>query len=266
MTGRFGLDYLRLMTEPAIILVAPQLSENIGTAARAMANFGLSDLRLVNPREGWPNDKAVAAASGAPVIDGVRVFDTLEAAVADLGFIYATTARPRGMAKRVVGPREAAVAGHAQPGKSGFLFGRERSGLTNEEISLADEILTLPIDPRFASLNIAQAVLIVAYEWRLAGAAGEGTQLPFEGAVDEPAPRAELIAMFEHLERALDDVSFFRPPERRPSLVIAIRAMLARARLTEQEVRTLRGMIAALERRPTRPHTLPDGTSSTERS
>lgn len=254
------------MTEPAIILVEPQLAENVGTAARAMANFGLSDLRLVNPREGWPHEKGIAAASGAPVIDQVRVFETLEEAVADLGFVYATTARSRDMAKAVVGPRAAAEAGRRRDARTGILFGRERSGLTNEEVSLADEILTLPVNPAFASLNIAQAVLIVAYEWRLAGLATETEGLPFPGAVDPPAPRAELIAMFEHLERALDDVAFFRPPERRPSLTIAIRAMLSRASLTEQEVRTLRGMIAALERRPTRPHTLADGTQSTERS
>jgi len=254
------------MTDPAIILVAPQLSENIGTAARAMANFGLGDLRLVNPREGWPSEKAVAAASGAPVVHHARVFGSLEQAVADLGFVYATTARARDVAKPVVGPRVAAEAGRARSGvRVGFIFGRERSGLTNEEISLADEILTLPVDPAFASLNIAQAVLLVAYQWRLAGVAGESAALPFGSDVDPPAPRAELVAMFEHLERALDDVAFFRPPERRPNLTLAIRAMLARAGLTEQEVRTLRGMIAALERRPTRPHVLPDGSETTTR-
>jgi tRNA/rRNA methyltransferase len=254
------------MTDPAIILVAPQLPENIGTAARAMANFGLADLRLVNPREGWPSEKAVAAASGAPVVHNARVFPTLEEAVADLGFVYATTARARDVAKPVVGPRVAAEVGRARSGvRVGFIFGRERSGLTNEEISLADEILTLPVDPAFASLNIAQAVLLVAYEWRLAGVASETAALPFASNVDPPAPRAELVAMFEHLERALDDVSFFRPPERRPNLTLAIRAMLARAGLTEQEVRTLRGMIAALERRPTRPHVLRDGSETTTR-
>lgn len=254
------------LTQPAIVLVAPQLSENIGTAARAMANFGLVDLRLVNPREGWPSAKAVAAASGADhVIARVRVFPSLAEAIAGLSFVYATTARSRDMAKAVAGPHEAARGARTHAtGGVGFLFGREKSGLTNEEISLADAILTFPVDPEFSSLNIAQAVLLVAYEWRLSGFLGEREALPFAAAIEQ-APREQLIGLFEHLERALDDAGFFRPPERRPHLTVAIRAMLQRAGLTEQEVRTLRGMIAALERRPTRPHVLPDGTISTER-
>lgn len=251
--------------QPAIILVAPQLGENVGTAARAMANFGLTDLRLVNPREGWPNEKAAAAAAGADhVIGGVRVFDSLEDAVAGLSYVFATTARSRDLAKAVVGPNEAAgmARSRIQVGQGvGFMFGREKSGLTNEEVSLADAILTLPVEPTFSSLNIAQAVLIIAYEWRLAG----DNALPFDAAIEEPAPREQLIGMFEHLERALDSVGFFRPPERRPSLTLSIRSMFQRAALTDQEVRTLRGMIAALEKRPTRPHLMPDGTMSTER-
>ena len=255
-----------ISAQPAIVLVAPQLGENIGTAIRAMANFGLSDLRLVSPREDWPNDKARAAASGADhIVDAARVFDTLPEAVAGLSFVYAATARSRAVAKTVVGPREAARIARAYAEKGvGVLFGREKSGLTNEEISLADAILTFPVDPDFSSLNIAQAVLLIAYEWRLADLTGEAEGLPFALSI-EPAPRAELIGMFEHLERALDDVGFFRPPERKPHLSLAIRAMFQRAGLTEQEVRTLRGMIAALERRPTRPHVSPDGTTSTER-
>lgn len=255
-------------SQPAIVLVAPQLGENVGTAARAMANFGLSDLRLVNPREGWPNEKAVAAASRADhVIERVRVFDTVEAAVADLRYVFATTARSRDMAKVVMGPHEAAgVARREALNGVGFLFGREKSGLTNEEVSLADAILTLPVDPDFSSLNIAQAVLIIAYEWRLAGVESESKGLPFASPIDAQAPREQVIGMFEHLERALEEVGFYRPPERKPHLNIAIRAMFQRAGLTEQEVRTLRGMIAALERRPTRPHVLPDGTVSTDRT
>ncbi len=250
---------------PAVVLVAPQLGENVGTAARAMANFGLADLRLVTPREGWPNEKAKAAASGADhVIERVRVFDTLAEAVGDLAFVYATTARARDLTLPVVGPREAAAAARVRPGNVGFLFGREKSGLTNEEVALADAILTFPIDPAFASLNIAQAVLLVAYEWRLAAFADERAALPHDAAI-EAAQRADLVGMFEHLEGALDAAGFFRPPERRPHLSLAIRAMFQRAGLTEQEVRTLRGMIAALERRPTRPHVTADGTVSTER-
>jgi tRNA/rRNA methyltransferase len=255
-------------SEPAIILVEPQLGENIGTTARAMANFGLSDLRVVNPREGWPNEKAVAAASRAPVIDKVRVFPTLAEAVADLGFLFAATARSREVAKAVVGPHEAAATGRQRIAAGygvGVLFGRERSGLTNEEVSLADAILTLPVSPDFSSLNIAQSVLIFAYEWRLAGLANEAAGLPFDGGIAPPAPKEELMRLFEHFEEALARSGFFRPPEKRGHMVLGLRAMLQRAGLTEQEVRTLRGAIAALEGRPTRPHTLPDGTVSTER-
>ncbi len=257
------------VSQPSIILVAPQVGENVGTAARAMANFGLTDLRLVTPREGWPNEKAAAAAAGAAhVIERVRVFDSAREAVSGLSCVFATTARPRDLAKAVVGPNEAAGISRARIAAGqgvGFLFGREKSGLTNEEVSLADVILTLPVDPDFSSLNIAQAVLIIAYEWRLAGLAAEENGLPFEAAIGEQAPREQLVGMFEHLERALDEAGFVRPPERKPSLSLAIRAMLQRAGLTEQEVRTLRGMIAALEHRPTRPHRLPDGTITTER-
>ncbi len=252
--------------QPAIILVEPQLSENVGTAARAMANFGLTDLRLVKPREGWPSEKArSAAASANHVIDAVRVFERLEDALQGLTFVYATTARMREVAKPVVGPRvaaEAIVARAANGGAAGVLFGRERTGLNNEEVSLADEILTLPVDPTFSSLNIAQAVLILAYEWRLAAT---GPELPFASSLTEPAPREQLIAMFDHLEAALEDAGFFRPSEKRPHITLAIRAMLQRASLTEQEVRTLRGMIAALERRPTRPHKTPEGRETTDR-
>jgi tRNA/rRNA methyltransferase len=147
----------------------------------------------------------------------------------------------------------------------GVIFGRERTGLTNEEISYADEILTLPVDPQFASLNVAQAVLLIAYEWRIAGFTEETAGLPFGGPEAEPASREDLIRMFEQIEGALDAVNFFRPPEKRPHVVESLRAMLHKARLTEQEVKTLRGVIAALERRPTRPRQLDDGSVTTER-
>jgi tRNA/rRNA methyltransferase len=256
------------MAAPAIILVEPQLGENIGTAARAMANFGLLDLRVVNPREGWPNEKAVAAASRAPTIDHVRTFATVADAIADLRFVYATTARQREVPKPVAGPREAAarmrevIAGGAG---AGILFGRERTGLTNDEVSLADAIVTLPVDPMFTSLNVAQAVLVMAYEWRLASLAEGETGLPFSTPDEMAAPKEELIHLFEHLESALEAVNFFRPPEKKPHLVGSLRNMLQRAQLSEQEVRTLRGVLAALERRPTRPRVLPDGTITTER-
>src|SRR5260221_8256241 len=222
---------------PAIILVEPQLSENVGTAVRAMANFGLTDLRLVNPREEWPSEKGRSAASGADhVVDGARVYATLPEALEGLTFVYATTARSREVAKTVVGPRQAAEAARARingGGGVGILYGRERTGLNNEQISLADGIITLPVDPRFTSLNIAQAVLIFAYEWRLSGM--EGAMLPFNGEIAPQAPREQLIGMFEHLEQALDEAGFFRPTEKRPHITLAILAMLQRAGLTVQE-------------------------------
>ena len=244
---------------PVVILVNPQLGQNIGTAARAMANFGLSRLRLVEPRDGWPSEWAIKAASGANwILDGVEVFDSLKEAIADLTHVYATTARPRGMTKTVITPFDAGVDMRARAGrgeKLGILFGRERWGLNNEEVSLADVIITAPVNPRFASINIAQAVLLVAYEWYRHEA---GTRVGME--TDEapaltpglkmpdsrPATKAELIGMFEHLEADLDAAGFFRSPDMRPTIVRNLRNMFARAELSEQEVRTLRGIIRAL--------------------
>ncbi len=256
-----------MTAEPCIILVEPQLGENIGAAARAMANFGLGRLRLVNPREPWPSKRAYAASSGAEhVVEAAELFDDVTAAVADLRFVFATTARSREAARVVRGPKMAAEMlrqREADGVATGILFGRERWGLTNEEVALADEILTLPVDPAHASLNIAQAVLIIAYEWRLAGV---GEALPFGGANDlVPADKAELVRLFEHLEGALDAAGFFRPPEKKPHMVQALRAMLQRAGLSDQEVRTLRGVVAALEQRPTRPYQKADGTVTTKR-
>lgn len=241
---------------PAVILCEPQLGENIGTAARAMANFGLTDLRIVNPRDGWPSEKARAAASRADhVIDKVQVFDSLEAAIADLTFVYATTARSREVAKPVQGPDEAAAKVTSlgvQGLATGYIFGRERWGLNNEEVALADAIVTLPVDPNFASLNIAQAVLVCAYEWRKTATNGA---LPFvlDTEANPPVQKDDLLRFFEHLEGALDRVTFFRPVERRPHIVRNIRNIFQKAELTDQEVKTLRGIIAALEGRPTRP-------------
>lgn len=251
---------------PTIVLVAPQLGENIGTAARAMANFGLNDLRLVNPRDGWPNDKARAAASRADhVIDAVRVFPSVADATADLSFIYASTARNREVAKAVRGPREAGARLRAMADKdiaTGVLFGPERAGLNNEDLSLADEILTFPIDPTFSSINVAQSVLLVAYEWRLSGFAADDGGLPF--VLDQPlAPKDDLYRLFEHLESSLDTSNFFRPPEKRPHMVAGLRAMLHRAQLSEQEVRTLRGVIVSLAREWERPEE--SGKASTSR-
>ncbi|MFD1696672.1 RNA methyltransferase [Roseibium aestuarii] len=251
---------------PAVILCEPQLGENIGTAARAMANFGLTDLRIVNPRDGWPSEKARAAASRADhVIDNVKVFDSVEAAIADLTFVYATTARSREVPKPVRGPDEAAqkvvslgVTGLA----TGYLFGRERWGLNNDEVALADEIVTLPVDPDFASLNIAQAVLVCAYEWRKTATAGA---LPFRLSEEDnpPAAKDDVLRFFEHLEGALDNVTFFRPPERRPHMVRTLRNIFQKAELTDQEVRALRGVVAALEKRRPRPRKDEPGADET---
>jgi tRNA/rRNA methyltransferase len=235
---------------PAIVLCEPQLGENIGTTARAMANFGLWDLRIVNPRDGWPNERAVAAASRADhVIEKVRVFDTVEAAIADLSMVHATTARRRDMQKEVLGPTDSVrrMAAHIDTGAgAGLLFGRERWGLYNEEVALADSIVTLPVEPAFASLNIAQAVLLMAYEWRRESPVGD--DLPFSGGLDPVAPRDELLGLFRHLEETLDRTGFFKTEDKRPTMVTNLRAVFTRAGVTSQEIRTLRGVISSIDR------------------
>lgn len=241
-----------LLTEgPAIILVEPQLGENIGMVARAMANFGLSELRLVNPRDGWPSDKARSAASKADhVIDGTRVFETLEEAIADLNFVYATTARERYGFKPVRSPVTAAatlrdrfVAGE----RTGILFGREKSGLSNEEVALADELVTFPVNPAFASLNIAQAVLLMSYEWMKSGME-DLTVTAFQPIEQRPALKEEVLGLFEHIEEALDARGYFRPIAKKPKMVDNLRAVLSRRAFTAQEVGVLRGVISSLDR------------------
>jgi tRNA/rRNA methyltransferase len=240
-----------LMTEgPAIILVEPQLGENIGMVARAMANFGLSELRLVKPRDGWPNEKARAAASRADhVIDNVTVFEDLASAIADLNFVFATTARARDNFKPVRGPVEAgrALRGRFKAGqKTGILFGRERFGLYNEEVGLADEIVTFPVNPAFASLNIAQAVLLMAYEWMKSGLESE-MQTAFSGPEMQPAEKADLIGLFNHLEEALEARGYFRPAAKKPKMVDNLRAVLTRPGFAEAEIKVLRGVVASLD-------------------
>jgi tRNA/rRNA methyltransferase len=233
---------------PVIILVEPQLGENIGTAARAMLNCGLEELRLVRPRDGWPNAKAVTAASGADaVIENVRLFESTVAAVADLNRVYATTARHRGMIKPVVTPRQAAAemrAAAARGERVGVLFGPERTGLVNEDIPLADTVLQVPLNPGFSSLNLAQAVLIVAYEWFAAGIDVPARELVTNET--RPATKAELLNFFAHLEQELDACGFLRHIDKRPSMVRNIRNLFQRAELTEQEIRTLHGIIKEL--------------------
>lgn len=236
---------------PAIILVEPQLGENIGMVARAMANFGLSELRLVNPRDGWPNEKAVAAASRADhVIEGAALFSTLREAIADLDFVFATTARERDGFKPVRGPVEAgrALRGRETSGeKTGILFGRERFGLDTEEVGLADEIVTFPVNPAFASLNIAQAVLLMSYEWLKSGLESE-EQTAFRGPDVKPASKEMLHGMFEQLEEALAVRGYFRPEGKKPKMVDNLRAVLTRPGFGEAEIKVLRGVIRSLDR------------------
>ena len=241
-----------------MILVEPQLGENIGAAARAMANFGLGDLRLVKPRDGWPNRKARAAASGAnAIVDDARVFDSTEDAIADLNFVYATTARSRDIPKEVVGPREAVrelktriAAGQ----KAGVLFGRERWGLKNEEVALANVIVTFPVNPKFASLNIAQAVLLLSYEWMVAGLDGAlPTREKFPEPDLTPATKAHLLGLMNHLETALRPTGYFRTEDMTPTMVQNLRAILQRAELTADEIDVLHGVVTALERHREKP-------------
>lgn len=236
---------------PVIILVEPQMGENIGMVARAMANFGLVDLRLVNPRDGWPNEKAQAAASKADhVIEGTQVFATLEEAIADLNFVYATTARNRDNYKPVRSPVFAAgnLRSRFRAGEAtGILFGRERWGLTNEEVALADEIVTFPVNPAFASLNIAQAVLLMSYEW-MKSSMEDLEAVPFQALEQRPSTKEQLFGLFDQLEEALDSRNYFHPPSKKPKMVDNLRAVLSRRAFTEQEISVLRGVISSLDR------------------
>jgi tRNA/rRNA methyltransferase len=236
------------MSAPAVILSHPQLGENIGAAARAMANFGLTDLRLVKPRHGWPDAKATAMAAGAAkVVEEARVFATLREALADLNLIYATTARERGITKEVLTPAEAAKrlrASSVRGEKTGILFGNERAGLDNDEISLCDCVITTPT-AHFASINLGQAVLLTAYEWFRAADKTSPARLEHSPIHRKPT-RAELVDLFTHLERELEASGFLFPPEKHDAMARAIRATIHRARLTYQEVQTLRGMLVAL--------------------
>ena len=233
---------------PVVILVEPQLGENVGAAARAMANFGLSQLRLVRPRDSWPNARAKAAASGADrVLDNAKLFDRLEAAIADCTLVFATTARAHDQAKPVVSAEDAVrqMAPCIAAGETvGVLFGRERWGLENDEVGLADRIITLPVNPAFASLNLAQAVLVVGYEWfKLA----RGGALPFSmSQKSEPAVKEQLLAFFATVERALEQVEFFRPPEKRATMQINLRNIFNRMQPTRQDIQTLHGVITAI--------------------
>jgi tRNA/rRNA methyltransferase len=247
------------LSSPILILVRPQLADNVGMVARAMANFGLDDLRLVAPRDGWPNEKARAAASGANfIIDAARAFATLQQAIGDLSFVYATTARQRHLAKPVLTPEQAAqeLRQRVEAGQScGVVFGPERAGLETDEVAIADAIVMAPVDPKFASLNLAQAVLLMSYEWLKECKRGTlGRVTTYEEALEpglqfrgsRPATKEELLGFFEHLESELDRLGFFNPPHKRQNVVRNLRTMFSRMNATEQEVRTLRGIVATL--------------------
>ena len=256
---------------PVAVLVNPQLGENIGTAARAMANFGLHELRLVEPRDGWPNEKALTSSSGANwIIENATVHDSLAEALKDVNFVYATTARPRGMIKEVITPEQAGRDMReriARGEKLAVLFGRERWGLNNDEVSMADVIVTAPVNPAFASINIAQAVLLVGYEWFKDQAETLGQQTPELPALEGPglqtpdtrlATKEELYGFLGHLEQELDTAGFFKTADKKPGMLRNIRNLFSRMELTEQEVRTLRGIVSSLtraheKRRETRP-------------
>jgi tRNA/rRNA methyltransferase len=236
---------------PAIILMEPQLGENIGMVARAMANFGLSNLRIVSPRDGWPNEKAISAASRADhVINAAVVFDTLEEALADLNFVYATTARPRDGHKTVRGPVEAGETLRARESRgetTGILFGRERIGLRNAEVGLADEIVTFPVNPAYASLNIAQAVLLMSYEWMKSGLTNR-YETAFEAPEAEPAPKSDLHGLFGQIEEGLDARGYFRSEDKRMRAIDNLRAVLTRPGFSTEEINVLRGVFASFDR------------------
>lgn len=234
---------------PAIILIKPQLAENIGMVARSMLNCGLTDLRMVNPRDGWPNDGALAPSAGAErVLEQAQVFTTTAQAVADLQLVYATTTRHRDMTKDVKTPRSAATEMRVfsnDGSRVGIIFGRESRGLDNDDVALADAIVSVPLNPAFSSLNLAQAVLLVCYEWFIAADQTDASTLAIPKHT-RAANKNEMVALFEHLEKELTECGFLRVEEKRPIMVRNLRNIFQRANLTEQEVRTLRGVITGL--------------------
>jgi tRNA/rRNA methyltransferase len=235
------------MTAPAVILSHPQMGENIGAAARAMKNFGLSELRLIAPHCRWPNERAQALAAGAgDILNNAKVFPDIGAALSDIRLVLATTARDRDVVREILTPEAAAkkLRGAERDGVStGILFGGERAGLDNDELSLADAVITIPT-AEFSSLNLGQAVLLIGYEWLKAADTTPASRT--RKSVAQPATRHELTGLFEHLERELDQAEFLFPPEKKETMVRNMRAMILRSGLSDQEVRTIRGMIVAL--------------------
>jgi tRNA/rRNA methyltransferase len=234
---------------PIIVLVRPQLGQNIGKAARAMLNFGLTELRLVAPRDGWPNPEAGPAASGADVVlEGARVFATAGEAIADCSTVYASTVRRRDLVMPVVGPEEMADAITASTEPSAILFGPERSGLETEEVALANAIVTVPINPAFASLNLAQAVILLAYEWSKRSALSQ----PPARELEPDAPLGELAGLIRQLDEALVDKGYFHPPSRTQATRNTIRTIFTKTGWSSREVKAVRGIIRALVEPPRR--------------
>ncbi|WP_435200716.1 RNA methyltransferase [Qipengyuania sp. 902] len=233
--------------KPVVVLVRPQLGENIGKAARAMLNFGLTELRLVEPRDGWPNPSAGPAAAGADILlERTKVYATTVEAVADCAHVYATTVRKRGVTKPVVTPEEAAREMVENVGRSAFLFGPERSGLETDDVALARAILTVPINPDFGSLNLAQAVILCAYEW----SKHETLVQPTQEDLLPPAPQDELEGLIDHLDRMLEPKGYFLPESRAEATRRTLRGVLTKPGWNHLEVRTLRGVLSSLQREP----------------
>ncbi len=248
MSGTDRTKTPKIIEGPIVVLVEPQLGENIGMCARAMGNFGLTRLRIVNPRDGWPNMAAQRAAAGADhILDRIELFDTVQAAVADCSLLFATTARAHDQAKPVVGPEQAAreiLTEVAAKGTAAIMFGRERYGLQNEEVALANRIITYPVNPAFASLNLAQAVLLMGYEWFKLATQNE---LPFD--MPERSERVsshQMQTFFDNLIAELDKVEFLRPPEKRDTMLVNLRNIFSRMEPTKQDVHTLHGVVMAI--------------------
>jgi tRNA/rRNA methyltransferase len=228
---------------PVIILVRPQLGQNIGKAARAMLNFGLTEMRLVSPRDGWPNPEAGPAASGADIVlESAKVFDTTAEAIADCNIVYASTVRRRDLVMPVVGPEEMASAIRSSAGRAAILFGPERSGLETEDVGLASGIVTVPINPEFGSLNLAQAVILLAYEW----ARSADLAQPTAKETEPPAAMAELEGLIGQLDVALQEADYFHPPERTQVTRSTLRTILTKAQWSSREIQALRGVVRAL--------------------
>ena len=228
---------------PVVVLVRPQLGENIGKSARAMLNFGLTEMRLVAPRDGWPNPSAGPAASGADVVlERARVFDTVQEAVADCSTVYASTVRRRDLVMPVISPEAMAEAVASSSTRTAILFGPERSGLETDEVALANAIVTVPINPEFGSLNLAQAVILLAYEWSRRGALA----VPPAKELEPPAPHGELEGLVAQLEAELDSKGYFHPPSRTQATKNTLRTIFTKTGWSSREVKAIRGVVRAL--------------------